>query len=79
VNFHGDKRSNDTHRSSTDPDARLATRGNGQEAKLFFMGHVVMENRQGRTPWLPRAGWVLTFALAAYNLIRIRNLSAVAA
>jgi transposase len=179
VNFHGEKRSNDTHRSTTDPDARLATKGNGQEAKLFFMGHVVMENRNGLavgarltqatgraereaaleplddiprrrgitlgadkgydvagfveglrqnnvTPhvaqkirysaldgrttrhssyqvsqrmrkrveeifgWLktvgmtrklghrglPRAGWVFTFALAAYNLVRIRNLSA---
>jgi transposase len=38
VNFHGEKRSNDTHQSTTDPDARLATKGNGQEAKLFFMG-----------------------------------------
>jgi len=47
VNFHGEKRSNDTHQSTTDPDARLATKGNGQEAKLFFMGHVVMENRNG--------------------------------
>lgn len=47
VNFHGEKRSNDTHQSTTDPDARLATKGNGQEAKLYFMGHVVMENRNG--------------------------------
>jgi transposase len=47
VNFHGEKRSNDTHQSTTDPDARLATKGSGQEAKLFFMGHVVMENRNG--------------------------------
>jgi transposase len=46
VNFHGEKRSNDTHRSTTDADARLATKG-GQEAKLYFMGHVVMENRNG--------------------------------
>jgi transposase len=46
VNFHGEKRSNDTHQSTTDEDARLATKG-GQEAKLFFMGHVVMENRNG--------------------------------
>jgi transposase len=182
VNFHGEKRSNETHRSTTDPDARLATKGSGQEAKLFFMGHVVMENRNGLavgarlthatgraereaalelvgdiprrrritlgadkgydvagfvkelrqvdvTPhvaqkirygaldgrttrhsgyhvsqrmrkrveeifgWLktvgmarklrhrglPRAGWVFTFALAVYNLVRIRNLSAIAA
>jgi transposase len=178
VNFHGEKRSNDTHRSTTDPDARLATKGKSQGAKLFFMGHVVMENRNGLavgaglthatgraereaalellgdiprrrritlggdrgydvagfveelrrndvTPhmaqklhsaldgrttrhtsyqvsqrmrkrveeifgWLktvgmarklrhrglPRAGWIFTFALAAYNLVRIRNLSA---
>src|SRR6185503_15983632 len=47
VNFHGQKRSNDTHRSTTDPDARLATKGDRQEAKLFFMGHVLMENRNG--------------------------------
>lgn len=47
VNFHGEKRSNATHRSTTDPDARLATKGNGQEAKLYFMGHVMMENRHG--------------------------------
>jgi transposase len=47
VNFHGEKRSNETHQSTTDPDARLATKGSGQEAKLFFMGHVVMENRNG--------------------------------
>jgi transposase len=182
VNFHGEKRSNKTHQSTTDPDSRLATKGKGQEAKLFYMGHVVMENRnglavggrltqangyaereaalellgdiprrqritvgadkgydiadfvaalrqQGATPhvasktrysavdgrttrhasyevsqrarkrveeifgWLktvgmtrklrhrglPRTGWVFTFALAAYNLVRIRNLSAVRA
>jgi len=47
VNFHGESRSNDTHQSSTDPDARLITKGPGKEAKLCFMGHVVMENRNG--------------------------------
>jgi hypothetical protein len=47
VNFHGETRSNDTHVSTTDPDARLARKGKSQEAKLFFMGHVVMENRNG--------------------------------
>ena len=47
VNFHGEKRSSDTHHSTTDPDARLYTKGSGQEAKLYFMGHVVMENRNG--------------------------------
>jgi len=45
VNFHGEKRSNDTHQSTTNPDARLATK-DGQ-AKLSFMGHVVMEHRNG--------------------------------
>lgn len=47
VNFHGEKRSNDTHQSTTDPDARLYTKGSGQEAKLYFTGHVVMEHRNG--------------------------------
>ncbi|HEX3882207.1 MAG TPA: IS5 family transposase [Stellaceae bacterium] len=45
--FHGESRSNDTHRSMTDPDARLARKGAGREAKLCFMGHALMENRNG--------------------------------
>lgn len=47
VNFHGQKRSNDTHASTTDPDARLYRKGQGKEAKLCFMGHGLMENRHG--------------------------------
>jgi len=47
VNFHGDKRSNDTHASTTDPDAMLARKGAGKEAKLSYSGHVLMENRNG--------------------------------
>ena len=47
VNFHGERRSNQTHASTTDPEARLARKGNGQEAKLFYSGHVLMENRNG--------------------------------
>lgn len=47
VNFHGDRRSNATHQSTTDPEARLARKGNGREAKLCYMGHVVIENRHG--------------------------------
>jgi transposase len=47
VNFHGQKRSNATHQSTTDPDARLFRKGKGKEAKLVFMGHVMMENRNG--------------------------------
>jgi transposase len=47
VNFHGEQRSNATHQSTTDPDARLAKKGKGKEAKLCLMGHVLMENRNG--------------------------------
>ena len=45
--FHGQKRSNDTHASTTDPEARLYRKGQGKEAKLCFMGHGLMENRHG--------------------------------
>jgi IS5 family transposase len=47
ADFHGEKRSNDTHASTTDPDARLYKKGKGKEAKLCFMGHGLMENRHG--------------------------------
>jgi IS5 family transposase len=47
VNFHGEKRSNETHASTTDPDARLARKGSGKEAKLSYGAHVLMENRTG--------------------------------
>jgi hypothetical protein len=47
VDFHGQKRSNDTHISRTDPEARLYRKGPGKEAKLCFMGHALMENRNG--------------------------------
>jgi transposase len=47
VDFHGEKRSNATHRSTTDPDARLVKKGKGKEAKLVFLGHALMENRHG--------------------------------
>lgn len=45
--FHGQKRSNETHASTTDPDARLYKKGRGKEARLCFMGHALMENRNG--------------------------------
>ena len=45
--FHGQQRSNDTHASTTDPDARLYRQGRGKEARLAFMGHALMENRNG--------------------------------
>ena len=47
VNFRGQKRSNDTHASTTDADAKLYKKAKGQEAKLAFLGHVLMENRNG--------------------------------
>ena len=47
ADFHGQKRSNDTHASSTDPDARLYRKGKGKETKLCFIGHGLMENRHG--------------------------------
>ena len=47
ADFHGQKRSNDTHRSTTDPDARLYRKGPGMEARLCFIGHALMENRSG--------------------------------
>ena len=45
--FHGEKRKNDTHSSTTDPDARLFRKGAGKEAKLCHMGHLMTENRNG--------------------------------
>jgi hypothetical protein len=47
VDFKGEKRSNATHESSTDPDAKLMRKGPGKEAKLSFGGHALMENRNG--------------------------------
>src|SRR2546426_11608341 len=47
VNFHGEQRSNATHASTTDPEARLARKGKAHEAKLCYQGHVLMENRHG--------------------------------
>ena len=47
VDFRGEKRKNQTHESRTDPDARLFTKSRGSEAKLSYMGHVLMENRNG--------------------------------
>ena len=48
-NFRQEKRSNETHASTTDADARLARKSNGQEAKLAYTGHLLMENRHGLT------------------------------
>jgi transposase len=59
VNFHGEKRSNETHESTTDPDARLARKGSGKEAKLSYNGNLLTENRNGlivTTEVLPASG-----------------------
>jgi transposase len=47
VNFHGEKRNNDTHQSTTDPEARLARKSLGHESKLAYCGNVLIENRNG--------------------------------
>jgi transposase len=47
VDFRGERRTNATHASTTDPEARLYKKASGQEAKLCFLGHVLMENRHG--------------------------------
>jgi len=47
VNFRGDHRKNDTHQSTTDPDARLYKKGVGRPAQLAYLGHLLMENRSG--------------------------------
>src|SRR5271156_2440609 len=47
VNFHGERRSNQTHSSKTDPDAQLARKGPGKEAKLSYSGNLLVENRNG--------------------------------
>ncbi len=47
IDFHGQKRSNETHASKTDPDAKLARKGKGKEAKLSYNGNLLVENRNG--------------------------------
>ncbi len=47
VDFHGERRSNATHQSTTDPEARLAKKGKGKEAKLSYTAHALMEHRHG--------------------------------
>src|SRR5882757_1424961 len=47
TDFHGQKRSNDTHQSTTDPDARLYKKSYGKESKLSYLGHALVENRNG--------------------------------
>ena len=65
-NFRGERRSNETHASATDPDARLARKSGGQESKMGFTGHLLMENRNVNRPGFPggHLGWVMRPRLA---------------
>jgi transposase len=69
VNFHGERRSNATHASTTDPEARLIRKGNQHEAKLGYLGHALMDNRQGLvvqacvTPATGTAEWEAALAV----------------
>ena len=47
MDFHGERRSNETHRSTTDPEAGLARKGKGKEARLCFGAHLLMDSRAG--------------------------------
>ncbi len=68
ANFRGEKRSNATHRSTTDPDARLYRKGPGMEARLCFIGHRLMENRSGLLVGLTRVSGHAEW-LAALDMI----------
>jgi len=60
INFHGQRRTNVTHRSTTDPDARLYKKAQGREARLGYLGHLLMEHRSGlivRTAVTPADGY----------------------
>jgi hypothetical protein len=65
--FHGETRSNDTHASTTDPEARLYRKGKGKEAKLSYVGNALTENR-------PRLRFKFTLTMVAYALIRLPEL-----
>lgn len=57
VDFHGERRTNQTHLSATDPEARLARKADGQPARLSLAGHVLMENRNGLAVDVLVTGW----------------------
>ncbi len=67
VNFHGERRSNETHASTTDPEARLYRKGKNREAQLSYQGHVLMENRNSFAQYI--AG---RRVCAASSTIRVR-------
>ena len=85
VNFHGEKRSNTTHESTTDPESKLARKGNNHAAKLSYSAHVLMENRNGLcadisvAPATGDAEWVEAVRMIdrqAFNGIRPSTLGA---
>lgn len=77
VDFKGERRTNDTHESSTDPEAKLMRRGNGQPAKLCFGGHALMENRSGLCVDLALTDARTTEPAAAIGLLKRQALKRV--
>jgi len=87
ADFHGHKRSNDTHQSTTDPDERLYKKSFGKESKLSCLGHALVEKTFG---WLKQTGpprpvklrglakvdWLFVVNCAAHNLMRLPRLIA---
>jgi transposase len=69
LNFRGQKRTNDTHESSTDPEAKSARKGPGKEAKLSYAGHALMENRNGLCLDLQIRSAIIAEAVAAQTLL----------
>jgi transposase len=69
VNFRGKPRTNDTHESSTDPEAKSARKGPGKEAKLSYAGHALMENRNGLCVDLQIRSAIIPESLAAETLL----------
>jgi len=72
--FHGTKRKNDTHASTTDPDSRLYRKSKGKESKLCYMGHATMENRSG----LAVAGYVTQASGTAERKASLKMLKMIA-
>jgi transposase len=75
VDFRGEKRSNATHESSTDPEAKLMRKGNGQPAKLSFGAHALMENRNGLLVDLSITDATVAEPKAIYPLLDRRRLA----
>lgn len=69
VNYRGEKRKNDTHQSTTDPEAKLVRKGKGKEAKLSYGGHAIMENRNGLLVGLTIVDATMTETAAAKTLV----------